>query len=105
MLKGTLAPPEREQSLYALFPWLPTWLDLNIVVPAAATVVVVLVGIIVICVAWSRRHPHGQTRLRGLLLYNLYLYIFLISELIGEVPGEMEKFQNYGIYGGVCFPL
>ncbi|XP_065205888.1 cell adhesion molecule Dscam1 isoform X13 [Planococcus citri] len=67
---STLAPPEKEQSLYALFPWLPTWLDLNIVVPAAATVVVVFVGIIVICVAWSRRHPHGQTRLRDDVVYN-----------------------------------
>jgi heme/copper-type cytochrome/quinol oxidase subunit 2 len=49
-----------------LFPWIPDWVDLNIAVPVAATVVVVVVGIVVICVALSRR-AHGplQTRLRS----------------------------------------
>ena len=53
---GTLAPPfggeprERQE-----FPGVPEWLDLNIIVPVSATVVVVCVGILVVCVALSRR--------------------------------------------------
>lgn len=49
-----------------LFPWIPDWVDWNIAVPVAATVVVVVVGIVVICVALSRK-AHGplQTRLRS----------------------------------------
>lgn len=49
------------------FPWLPTWLDVNIVVPVGATIVVIIVGIVVICVALSRRtRGPEQTRLRGI---------------------------------------
>lgn len=48
-------------------PWLPMWFDVNIIVPVAATVVVIIVGIVVICVALSRRgHGPEQTRLRGI---------------------------------------
>jgi hypothetical protein len=64
---GTIAPPEQEHtSVNQYFPWLPEWLDLNIVVPIGATVVVIIVGVVVICVALSRwsRGPE-QTRLRG----------------------------------------
>jgi hypothetical protein len=51
-----LAPPfggeprERQE-----FPGVPEWLDLNIIVPVSATVVVVCVGILVVCVALSRK--------------------------------------------------
>lgn len=49
------------------FPWLPAWLDVNVVVPVGATVVVIIVGIVVICVALSRRtRGPEQTRLRGI---------------------------------------
>lgn len=49
------------------FPWLPSWLDVNVVVPVGATVVVIIVGIVVICVALSRRtRGPEQTRLRGI---------------------------------------
>lgn len=49
------------------FPWLPEWLDLNIMVPVVATVIVIIVGIVVICVALSRRNGGPeQTRLRGI---------------------------------------
>jgi len=34
---------------------LPSWLDLDIIVPVSATVIVVCVGILVVCVAMSRR--------------------------------------------------
>ncbi|KAI4460599.1 basigin related [Holotrichia oblita] len=49
-----------------LFPWLPEWVDLNIAVPVAATIIVVLVGIVVVCVALTRRNQGPtQTRLRS----------------------------------------
>lgn len=35
--------------------WMPEWLDINFMVPLIATVIVVAVGILVICVALSRR--------------------------------------------------
>ena len=37
------------------FPGLPEWIDLNIIVPVSATIIVVCVGILVVCVALSRR--------------------------------------------------
>lgn len=53
-------------SIYTYLPWIPKWIDLNVVVPTTATIVVIIVGIIVVCFAWSRRvHENGQTRLRG----------------------------------------
>lgn len=57
--KGTLAPPTNGQhnpngKVY-LAHWIPEWLDLNFMVPMIATVIVVAVGILVICVAISRR--------------------------------------------------
>ncbi|XP_012058406.1 PREDICTED: Down syndrome cell adhesion molecule-like protein Dscam2 [Atta cephalotes] len=70
---GTIAPPIRNggndntADVRRYFPWLPTWLDVNVVVPIGATVVVIIVGIVVICVALSRRtRGPEQTRLRGI---------------------------------------
>ncbi|XP_044595923.1 Down syndrome cell adhesion molecule-like protein Dscam2 isoform X25 [Cotesia glomerata] len=70
---GTIAPPVRNNvapettDVRQLFPWIPSWMNINVVVPAIATVVVVIVGIIVICVAVSRRtRGPEQTRLRGI---------------------------------------
>ncbi|XP_032455790.1 Down syndrome cell adhesion molecule-like protein Dscam2 isoform X48 [Nasonia vitripennis] len=49
------------------FPWLPVWFDINVIVPVGATIVVIIVGIVVICVALSRRtRGPEQTRLRGI---------------------------------------
>lgn len=49
------------------FPWLPMWLDIHVIVPVGATVVVIIVGIVVICVALSRKTGGPeQTRLRGI---------------------------------------
>ncbi|XP_052122023.1 cell adhesion molecule Dscam2 isoform X8 [Frankliniella occidentalis] len=69
---GTIAPPERGLiSVNQYFPWIPEWMDLNILVPVAATIVVLLVGMIVICVAISRRsRGPEQTRLRDDMVYN-----------------------------------
>ncbi|XP_029175733.1 Down syndrome cell adhesion molecule-like protein Dscam2 isoform X19 [Nylanderia fulva] len=70
---GTIAPPVRNggndntADVRRYFPWLPNWLDVNVVVPVGATVVVIIVGIVVICVALSRRtRGPEQTRLRGI---------------------------------------
>ncbi|XP_021929580.1 Down syndrome cell adhesion molecule-like protein Dscam2 isoform X6 [Zootermopsis nevadensis] len=69
---GTIAPPEQDNtSVNQYFPWVPEWLDLNIVVPIGATVVVIIVGVVVICVALSRRsRGPEQTRLRDDVVYN-----------------------------------
>lgn len=67
-ITGTIAPPHRGlPTIQQLFPWIPYWaVDLNIIVPIAATIVVIFVGIIVICVAFARRsRGPEQTRLRG----------------------------------------
>lgn len=54
-------------------PGVPEWLDLDVIVPVVATVVVICVGILVICVAVARRKqpqmtPGSWTLPRG--LYN-----------------------------------
>lgn len=63
---GTIAPARDLPDMRMLFPWIPEWVDWNIAVPVAATVVVVVVGIVVVCVALSRK-ANGplQTRLRS----------------------------------------
>ena len=43
------------------FPGLPTWLDLDIVVPVGATIVVICVGVLVVCVAITRRKQPQMT--------------------------------------------
>ena len=58
-IKGTLAPPFggniNDAETKSSFPGLPEWIDLNIIVPVSATIIVVCVGILVVCVALSRR--------------------------------------------------
>ncbi|XP_060820236.1 cell adhesion molecule Dscam2 isoform X32 [Bombus pascuorum] len=72
---GTIAPPVRNSGndntdVRRYFPWLPSWLDVNVVVPVGATVIVIIVGIVVICVALSRRtRGPEQTRLRDDVVY------------------------------------
>uniref|UniRef100_A0AAR5PMK8 Down syndrome cell adhesion molecule-like protein Dscam2 n=1 Tax=Dendroctonus ponderosae TaxID=77166 RepID=A0AAR5PMK8_DENPD len=69
---GTIAPARDMPGMRMLFPWIPDWVEWNIAVPVAATVVVVVVGIVVICVALSRK-AHGplQTRLRSDCMYDV----------------------------------
>lgn len=78
---GTIAPIRESPDVKLLFNWIPDWVDLNIAVPVAATVIVVAVGIIVICVAVSRRaHGPSQTRLRSdcMLHYAKQIYISFV---------------------------
>ena len=59
--QGTIAPPfgkETTKVAEAGFPGLPSWLDLNIIVPVVATVIVICVGVLVVCVAVTRRKQH-----------------------------------------------
>ena len=51
-----------------LFPWIPDWIDLNVVVPAAAMIIVIVVGIFLICVIVSHKssqYAAEQARFRG----------------------------------------
>ncbi|XP_025834462.1 Down syndrome cell adhesion molecule-like protein Dscam2 isoform X25 [Agrilus planipennis] len=63
---GTIPPVREAPDVKMLFPWLPDWIDLNLLVPLVATVTVIIVGIVVICVAMTRRSQSmPQTRLRS----------------------------------------
>ncbi|KAK9880038.1 hypothetical protein WA026_008552 [Henosepilachna vigintioctopunctata] len=62
---GTIAPVRDSPTIKLLFPWIPEWVDWNIAVPVATTIVVVVVGIVVVCVALSRRDGSMTTRLRS----------------------------------------
>lgn len=60
--KGTIAPSPSDVSRAGIgdgkqyrLPWIPDWVDLNTMVPLIATVIVVAVGILVVCVALSKR--------------------------------------------------
>ncbi|XP_040165862.1 Down syndrome cell adhesion molecule-like protein Dscam2 isoform X13 [Anopheles arabiensis] len=53
---GTVAPIFGSVQPGTIYPpWIPHWIDLNVMVPLIATVIVVAVGVLVICVAISRR--------------------------------------------------
>ncbi|XP_021705561.1 Down syndrome cell adhesion molecule-like protein Dscam2 isoform X17 [Aedes aegypti] len=53
---GTIAPNVGSIQPGVIYPpWIPHWIDLNVMVPLIATIIVVAVGVLVICVAISRR--------------------------------------------------
>ncbi|XP_055535113.1 cell adhesion molecule Dscam2 isoform X11 [Wyeomyia smithii] len=53
---GTIAPNLGSIQPGVVYPpWIPHWIDLNVMVPLIATIIVVAVGVLVICVAISRR--------------------------------------------------
>lgn len=61
MRAATIAPPLGENGsgrpgVKQYLPWMPDWLDLNVMVPLIATVIVVFVGVLVVCVALTRRN-------------------------------------------------
>lgn len=86
--------------MHHLFPWIPGWVDLNVVVPVVATVVVILVGIIVICVAFARRsRGPEQTRLRGeicngLIIIHFHSLCSLCLRLIMGIIIELIVLKN-----------
>ncbi|XP_068085343.1 cell adhesion molecule Dscam1 [Anabrus simplex] len=77
---GTIAPITVDgdnKTINRYFPWLPEWFDPNIVVPVGATIVVIIVGVVVICVALSRRaRGPEQTRLRGTMTPGYYDVVY-----------------------------
>lgn len=99
---GTIAPARDMPGMRMLFPWIPDWVEWNIAVPVAATVVVVVVGIVVVCVALSRK-AHGplQTRLHSdcmcmdrffshslilcCVLFSFFLYVPQLLKSVSDV--------------------
>ena len=58
-------------------PGIPEWLNLEIVVPATATIIVICVGVLVICVAVTRRKAPQMTP--GPFFGGFGLHIFKIQ--------------------------
>lgn len=65
-ITGTLAPPANSIRAYDtnghpiyLPPWISEWLNLNVVVPLIA-LVVIIVGLFVICIALTRRRSDAR---------------------------------------------
>lgn len=80
MSLGSIAPVREVFGTRLLLPWLPEWVDLNIAVPVAATAIVVAVGIIVICVAVSRRAlGPTQTRLTSDCMLCLDSFVLILN--------------------------
>lgn len=64
--------------LLELFPWLPEFVDYNMLIAGLAMVVIIVVGIAVICVAVSRRNRGPESvRLRGFCVFPLHFFLFL----------------------------
>ena len=64
----------------SLIPGLPEWLDLNIIVPTIATVIVICVGIIIVCavlVISKRRIPQMTPG----FLKNIYIFMQIYLEI------------------------
>lgn len=74
-------------------PGLPEWLNLEIVVPATATIIVICVGVLVICVAVTRRKAPQMTPGR----YNIemgtatHLYLPFVKGLLGTHMDLLRK--------------
>ena len=55
-------------------PGIPEWLNLEIVVPATATIIVICVGVLVICVAVTRRKAPQMTPGRFFLEVSAFIH-------------------------------
>lgn len=63
---GTVRANNDYGRLLELVPWLPEWVDYNMLIAGLAMVVIITVGIVVICVAVARRNRGPESvRLRG----------------------------------------
>ncbi|XP_035704480.1 Down syndrome cell adhesion molecule-like protein Dscam2 isoform X15 [Folsomia candida] len=74
-LNGNQVGPARTNDngrglLLEVFPWLPEWVDYNMIVAGCAMIVIIVVGLAVICIAVSRRNRGPESfRLRDEGLY------------------------------------
>ena len=79
----------------AAFPGLPEWLDLNIIVPTIATIIVICVGIIIVCAVCviTKRRPQMTP---GLLYKVFVTYNYIIQRKRFERYFEflMRKYRN-----------
>lgn len=97
VVAGTVPPIKTFPDAKLLFPWLPDWVDLNVMVPVAATLTVFVVGVIVVCVALSRTSRGlPQTRLRGdcmlllLVVGMLFLLHYLLYTFLSLTPFNLQ---------------
>ncbi|XP_072155042.1 cell adhesion molecule Dscam1 isoform X22 [Bemisia tabaci] len=69
---GTIAPIQLDPiAIHEYLPWIPPWMDFNIFISAAVSLLVLLVGMIVICYGIMHRHRGPEsTRLRDDIVYN-----------------------------------
>ena len=107
-IEGTLAPPFggniNDAETKSSFPGLPEWIDLNIIVPVSATIIVVCVGILVVCVALSRRKSPplmnpgfvSADRLQRVEKDNL-VQLFFFAEEYAQFYGAMNTMRNGGV--------
>ena len=108
-IEGTLAPPFggniNDAETKSSFPGLPEWIDLNIIVPVSATIIVVCVGILVVCVAVSRRKTPpmmnpglvSATRALSSRQNDILSQDFLFTEEYAQFYGAMNTMRNGGI--------
>ena len=93
---GTIAPinSNKYPDVYARIPWISQWLDLDVMVPLIALVIVVAVGILVICVAFTRRRgPESRTGTSK----DVYCR-FLIKQNINVLKNAAVKFfKNFSL--------
>ena len=99
--KGTLAPPfggnVNNAETKSSFPGLPEWIDLNIIVPVSATIIVVCVGILVVCVALSRRKTPplmnpGYSHRKS--FSNQRSFLVLLTVFIPSIAEEYAQFYG-----------
>ena len=88
------------------FPGLPDWIDLNIIVPVSATIIVVCVGILVVCVALSRRkqpplmNPGLIKKLTKINFHIVLIMFFIFLSILEEYAqfyGAMNTMRNGGV--------
>ncbi len=92
---------------------MPSWLDLDIIVPVVATVIVVCVGVLVVCVAITRRKqqpmmPPGPTKrhqrtaaTKNLILQRLIIICSQINTKNVFLPLVFSPFaEEYAQYYG-----
>jgi hypothetical protein len=98
---GTIAPINGNYpDVYSKIPWMPNWLDLNIMVPFIATILTIAVGVLVICVAFNRRRggsDSGHSKDVYCMLmepkpkHPVHLYTYTKKPLTAEIIMKLKK--------------